>query len=206
MEYHQKKRPFKLLLKVTLDKRTAFLPIEPSTESWLVFDPPQTFNNWEERKGWLHKQLLRNAIKLLNREVKLSLIAPKGRVRVTAQPANAFAWAVSQLVLEKVHRCTCGVPTTRGKYCSRKCEIAAMSTGTKQAFLDYLNKQVKRGRVTPEESNFIKENLGKVFKPGDSEAGLLKKVSKILTKKYPDRDFSVLQGFGSRKAEQKRRG
>lgn len=201
-----KKRVLKLWIKIASNGRTDFLPVEPSSEFWPVFDPPPTFNNWEERKNWLHKQLLKNAIELLNKEIKLSLIAPNGRVRVTAQPANAFAWAIGRLILEKVNRCTCGAYTNGGKYCSRKCEIAAMSTGSKQALLDYLNKQVKRGRVTPEESDFIKENLGRVFKPGDSEAGLLKKILKILTKKYPDRDFSFLQGFGSRKAERKRRG
>lgn len=200
-----RKQNFKLWLKVASNGRTDFLPVEPSSGFWPVCEPPPTFNNWEERKNWLHKQLLKNTIGLLNREIRLRLVAINSRIRVTAQPANAFAWAIGRLIFEKTHRCTCGAYTNGGKYCSRKCEIAAMSTGSKQAFGDYLNKQIKRGKIASEEHDFIKECLGRVFKPGDSEAKLLNKVLNALTKKYPERDFSFLQGFGSRKAKQEQR-
>lgn len=196
---------FKLFLAVTESGQTQFLPIEPSPEQWPLFDILPKITNWEKRKEWLHKQLMKNVISLLRDEINLSLIDRNGSIQVTARPASAFAWAIGRMVLEKASRCICGTLTGGSRYCSRSCEITAMSTGSKQAFLDYLNKQVKRDRITSEEHVFIKEYLSRVFKPGDSEAKLLKKVLNALAKKYTDRDFSFLLGFGSRRTAQKQR-
>lgn len=196
-------KKYRLLLYVSGNGQTQFLPIEPSSESWPLFYLLSELTTWEKRKEWLQKQLLNNIKPLLHNNIYLSLRVYNGSIRVVARPANAFTWATGRLSLEKTSLCICKAPTSGSKYCSRKCELNAMSTGVKQSFLDYLNKQVKRGKITSEESKFTKEYVVKSFKMEDSKDKLLSKVLKSLNKKYPYRDFSFLNGFGSRKSKQK---
>lgn len=198
-----KTKPFKLKLMVAENGETQFLPCEPSPKVWPLFDAPPAFLTWEDKKAWLMKQLLRNAVSLLRRDLRLTLEG-KESLRVVAHPANAYAWAVARLVLEKATRCAkCGSLASQGKYCSRKCEIASMSTGVKQSFLDYLNKQMKRGRIKPEDHVLIKETAGEYFDPDMTGEALKGKVVQVLGTEYPGMDLSSLGGFGSRKVTQK---
>ena len=75
-----------------------------------------------------------------------------------------------------------------------------MSTAPKQAVLDYLYRQAKRGKLTQDEYDFIKLKINKLFKlEKDTKTGLFKKVLNVIIKQWPDRDFAFLDGFGSRK-------
>jgi len=197
-------KDFKLRLMIAKSGETQFLPYEPSPKVWPLFSVPPRFKNWEEKKDWLYKQLLFNAKNLLHNELDLKLILRKGRIVVLAQPANAFAWATAKLVLDSINRCqNCGAYTNTGRYCSRKCEIASMKTGIKQSFFDYLNKQVKRGNLTQEECVLIKEHINETFKPGEeTKKTILRKALRLLNKQFPGRDFTFLNGFGSRKLKE----
>lgn len=192
-------KSFKLRLMVSDNGETQFLPYKPSVKLWPLFSVPPVFTNWEEKKEWLYKELIKNTVNMLRDNIAFHIVQKNGVVSIATHPANAFAWAIYTLTMEKVTRCVCGAFTGGRKYCSLKCEREALSTSVKQSFLDYVNKQAKRDRLTQEEQEYMKYAAGKLFRVGDSKASLLKKVLRSITKEWPDRDYSFLKGFGSRK-------
>ena len=214
MGQKQRGKKGKLWLLVGDNGETFFLPVRVPTKSWPLFSPPPKLETWEERKEWLYDQLIKNAVTLLQQELILKwgyfknrtageeekFRFPKGRAKVYAVPANAFAWILAKVVLLDVVRCpVCGRITGNSRYCSRSCEMEASQTGGKQRFLDYLNKQFKRGKLTEEEYNYSKDTVGRVFRKGIKEKTLRDKTIKALGERWKDKDFSFLEGFGSRR-------
>jgi len=133
--------------------------------------------------------------------LELIVTTPEGKVDMTVQPADAYTWALAATVFQKVFRCrTCRKVITGNIYCSRKCEIEASKTGAKQRFLDYLDKQLDRNKITAEEYNFAKGMAKKLQRDGMKDDILKNKVIRALSEKWKDKDHSFLEGFGTKRS------
>jgi hypothetical protein len=180
-----------------------FHPVAPSNEYWPTFDePPEFKDDWEKKKNWLYRQLSANALSLLRRNLGLKLFRREGSIDVVAIPKDAYTWAVASIVFDSPRQCLrCNKLTGGSKYCSRKCEKAAMSTAEKQDFLDYLGAQHRRGKLTDDEYECAKKRTIFWFEQLDEEEyPMLKdKVLADIVKQWPARDISFLNGHGSKR-------
>lgn len=182
------------------------LPLKGSEkvlQLWLEHEKQGFVEQWKQNLllavlGWVTSYLKENVVivpvwrapRKHFEEIKLSL---------KIKPKDAYAWILYREVLgQRVFRCqVCGQPTAFKKYCSDRCARKVMATAGKQEVLAYLRTQKNRERLTEEEFNFAREVADKYrYEEGKIIIG---RIIAAFKKRWPERDYTFLQGFGSKR-------
>lgn len=197
----QNKRSPRLWMMVNGEGNTEFLPVTKSPDFWPTFQTPPIFKTWEEKKYWLNNQLMDNVVSLLKANLDVSIKKKGGKVRIAEKPSNCYAWGLAKLITQDVYRCPVCKKTTGSRFCSRKCKQKYLTSSDKQSVLDYFRPQVGRGKLSTEEYDFVKKRVSEVFAKNNAiSAKVIHWLAvRAISSKWPDREYSFLKTFGSRK-------